>query len=287
MEKRRQDESIPIWLYVVGYGLLVYLFSYTFSFVGGWLGDVLIALLMQMATIGIHEGSHLLAIAINLPRIAVIASGTLGQIGFVLICLGVAAWKKAYFAAAFMGLWLAYSLQNTAIYMLDARDRVLDLVTPIPGADSQAGHDWFNMFSHWGLMPHYKIIGDVTMAAGFGIGVISILLGAYAIVRLWLLRRETLVTPPAQVQKALAIKLKNVVNLNGKQTGASDELFNGYAAMALQFGGRIDAVHMHRAWQEWAARYDTASPYRTAYSLLPPERKVYYEQLANTAVAYG
>jgi len=191
MEKNKRDDSIPIWLYVVGLGLLIYLVLYVYGIATGWLGDVLIMRIMQLATIGLHEGSHLLAMALTMPRIPVIAAGTVGEIGFVLICLGVALWRKAYFAAAFVGLWLAYSFHSTAIYMLDARDRVLNLITPIPGADPQAGHDWFNMFSYWGLMPQYEVIGNVTMASGFGIGVMAVCLGGFAIVRLWRLRRST------------------------------------------------------------------------------------------------
>lgn len=189
MEKNKRDDSIPIWLYVAGWVLLIYLVLYIYGITGGWLGDVLIMTVVQFATIGLHEGSHLLAMALSMPRIPVIAAGTVGEMGFVLLCLGVALWRKAYFAAAFVGLWLAYSLHSTAIYMLDAQDRVLNLITPIPGADPQAGHDWFNMFSYWGLMPQYELIGNITKAAGFGIGVIAICFGAYAIVRLWRIRK--------------------------------------------------------------------------------------------------
>lgn len=189
MEKRNHDKSVPVWLYFVGLGLLVYLFLYVYDIVKGFLGDVLVSMLMQLATLGIHEGSHLLAMALGMPRLAVIAAGTAGQTGFVLICLGVALWRKAYFAAAFIGLWLSYSLRNTAIYMLDAQDRVLNLVTPIPGGDTQAGHDWYNMFSAWGFMSQYKVIGDITMAIGFGIGVMALCFAGYAIVRLILIRR--------------------------------------------------------------------------------------------------
>lgn len=189
MNKNKYSNEVPVWLYDVCLVLLIYLFLYVFKIATGWLGDVLIVSVMQFATIGLHEGSHLLAMALSMPRIPVIAAGTVGEIGFVLLCLGVALWRKAFFAAAFVGLWLAYSLHSTAIYMLDAQDRVLNLITPIPGADPQAGHDWFNMFSYWGLMPQYELIGNITKAAGFGIGVIAICFGAYAIVRLWRIRK--------------------------------------------------------------------------------------------------
>lgn len=277
MTKQKRDDSVPIWLYIVGLGLLIYLFLYVFKFTQGWLGDMLVMQFMQFATIGLHEGSHLVTMALNMPRIVVIAAGTGGQIGFVLLCLGVALWKKAYFVAAFMGLWLSYSLQNTAIYMLDAKDRVLQLISPIPGADPQEGHDWFNMFREWGLMPHYKLIGDVTMAIGFGVGVMAICFGAYAIVRLYKIRRAAPTVPLAEAKAAIAIKLKNAVDANGKQTGARDELFDRYAAMMVEYGALVTSVHLHKAWQEWAARYDAASPYRTLYSLLPQERKAYYD----------
>lgn len=189
MEKNKRYDSIPIWLYIAGWVLLIYLVLYVYGIAAGWLGDVLIMSVMQFATIGLHEGSHLLAMALGMPRIPVIAAGTVGEVGFVLLCLGVAMWRKVYFAAAFVGLWLAYSLHSTAMYMLDAQDRVLNLITPIPGADPQASHDWFNLFSYWGLMPRYELIGNITKAAGFGIGVIAVCFGAYAIVRLWRIRK--------------------------------------------------------------------------------------------------
>lgn len=186
MEKHKRDDSIPVWLYAVGFGLLVYLFLFVFQFVRGGLGDVLIMGLMQFGSIGLHEGSHMVMMAVSAPFIVIVAAGTVGQVGFVLICLAVALWRKAYFAAAFVGLWLSYSLRHTGIYMNDALAQELPFVTPVPVSDpGQAVHDWAYMFGQWGLMPHYKLIGDVTIAAGFGVGVMSVILAAYAIVRLW------------------------------------------------------------------------------------------------------
>lgn len=168
----------------------MYLFLFVYEFIGGWLGSVLIMGVMQFASIGLHEGSHMVMMAVNAPFIVIAAAGTVGQVGFVLICVAVALWRKAYFAAAFMGLWLSYSLRHTGIYMNDALLQELPFVTPVPVSDpSQAVHDWGYMFGQWGLMPHYKLIGDITIAAGFGVGVISIILGAYAIVRLRRMRR--------------------------------------------------------------------------------------------------
>lgn len=188
MDKHKPNDAVPVWLYVPGLALMVYLFLYTFQFMGGWLGDILVMGLVQLASLGIHEASHLVMMAANVPFTVVAVAGTAGQIGFVLLCLAVALWRKAYFAVAYIGVWLSYSLRHTGIYMNDALLQQLPLVTPVPSDTGQVIHDWAYMFGQWGLMPHYKVIGDTTMAIGFGVGVMAICVGGYAIVRLWCIR---------------------------------------------------------------------------------------------------
>ncbi len=75
-----------------------------------------------------------------------------------------------------MGLWLASSLFDMAIYMADARSFDLDLLS----FGEEGGHDWAWLLQHWGVVQHN--LGIASAVRGVGL----LLLGASVLGGLWL-----------------------------------------------------------------------------------------------------
>jgi len=107
----------------------------------------------------IHEGGHLLFSYFG---------QTLQLWGGTILQLLVPALLAWYFAVqaqlpgtVFCSFAFFHSLNGVATYMSDAIARQLPLVTVGAVAD-ESDHDWFNIFSRLGVLPHAVQIGSVT-----------------------------------------------------------------------------------------------------------------------------
>jgi hypothetical protein len=136
----------------------------------GWLGFYLVALLylaknfarltlFDNAHLPIHEAGHLFFSYFG---------ETLHLWGGTIFQLLIPALLALYFAGqrqlpgtAFCILAFFHSLTGVATYMSDAISRALPLVTVGAVAD-ESDHDWYNIFTQLGVLPHAVQIGSLT-----------------------------------------------------------------------------------------------------------------------------
>ncbi|HOY68315.1 MAG TPA: hypothetical protein PLP29_15650 [Candidatus Ozemobacteraceae bacterium] len=126
--------------------------------------------------LGIHETGHLLCTPF-FPTFVSIAAGTIFQLGapfaagiwFLLV--------EDLFALAFCGAWFSVSLTNVAVYVADARARLLPLVSL--GWHKTVIHDWNYMLRELGLLQSDKTIALFLTWTAWGILAISIAWGAW------------------------------------------------------------------------------------------------------------
>jgi len=91
------------------------------------------------------------------------------------------AWRGQTYGAAFCSFMFFNAFYGIGLYMADARDHALPLVSLGVEADSdEIGHDWTYIFGHLGLLEHDRQIGNFTQWAG--------MIGCLAVVG-WLIYR--------------------------------------------------------------------------------------------------
>ena len=114
-------------------------------------------LLIDLVFVPIHEGGHLLFQWFG--ETLHILGGTLLQL-FVPFALAIYFLLQRQAAGTeFCGFFFFEQFLPVATYMADARPQELPLLTV--GDPEFVEHDWFALFSKWGVLPH-----DVTIAAG-------------------------------------------------------------------------------------------------------------------------
>ncbi len=120
-------------------------------------------LLIDHVNLIVHEAGHLLFGWLG---------ATLGWWGGTLLELLVPLALAAYFSfhrqttgAAFAAFFFFENFLYIATYMADARAQMLPLVTV--GDPSLGGHDWFQIFSRLGVLPHDTLIAGWTRALGW------------------------------------------------------------------------------------------------------------------------
>jgi len=86
--------------------------------------------------------------------------GTLGQLMFPLAAGFSFYRQRAALSFAFTMLWLGENLFNIAVYMADARARILPLV-------GNGEHDWTEIFSRWGVLEWDTTIAGLVRMAGW------------------------------------------------------------------------------------------------------------------------
>ena len=122
--------------------------------------------LISDINVAVHEFGHMLFMPFGIPvlgRTMVILGGSLTQVAFPLIFVGYFLQQREdgrrrdVYAAMVCLWWAAINMLGVSIYMNDARARVLTLINGFTGQESD-GHDWYNLFSIWGVLNHDTII---------------------------------------------------------------------------------------------------------------------------------
>lgn len=167
--------SLPLWAYIIGWAVFVYLFVQILSFRAEAASNILLSGL-YFIEFGVHEASHL--IVAFLPQIFVAAAGSIGEIGFTVLILYATIKGKAYFAAVFAGLWIMLAMSNVGRYMADARSQLLPLIGP--GETVQ--HDWNYIFGQLGWLNADTAIGGTLRGLGIAVGVAALGWGLYLII---------------------------------------------------------------------------------------------------------
>ena len=120
---------VPLWLYLIYAGVHQFRDPIGYcSLFGG-------------INLGIHEGGHLLFRFFG--EFICVAGGTIAQLSAPLITAGIFFWQRDYFGICVALGWLSTNLIGVGVYMADAQDMLLPLVTVGGGSENAVvGHDW-------------------------------------------------------------------------------------------------------------------------------------------------
>jgi hypothetical protein len=168
---------LPTWLYVLGWGVFLYVFIQILNFSAAPdNSNHILTMGMYFINLGVHEAAHFATFF--LPPIIVSSAGSIAEIIFALLLLLAAFKGKSYFAAVFTGLWVMFSFISAGIYMSDARAQVLPLIGP----GESLMHDWYYVFSQLGWLNADTLIGGSMRTIGITVGATSLAFGAYLII---------------------------------------------------------------------------------------------------------
>jgi hypothetical protein len=121
---------------------------------------------LDHANLAFHEAGHpffgLLGETLGLY------GGTLGQLVFPIAAAVSFRLRRQAIGVALGGVWLFENFLNIARYMADARAQILPLV-------GGGEHDWYHIFSRWGLLEHDTDIAGITRTLGW-LGMIGCML---------------------------------------------------------------------------------------------------------------
>ena len=131
-----------------------------------------------------HEAGHPLFGYLGNETIMV-WGGTLMQLLVPFLLAVGFAWRGQTAGALFCLFFFFENFIGIALYMGDARDKALPLVSLGVASDDVTGHDWDYIFSHLGLLEHDRQIAAVTRTVGW--------LGMLMVVALlvWMLTRTS------------------------------------------------------------------------------------------------
>jgi hypothetical protein len=97
----------------------------------------------------IHETGHLISRPFG--EFLMVAGGSLFQVILPVVFLGYFLWRKQYYAAAIVGLWVGQSILNVWVYAADAVRMQLVLTSGFTGSEGSF-HDWNYMLERTGLL---------------------------------------------------------------------------------------------------------------------------------------
>ena len=169
-------QEIPKW------GIICWLIFYCLFLVhvyhqnggGTWFDNV------NMVT---HEAGHPLFSYFG-SEMLMVMGGTIMQL-FVPAALAISfAWRGQTAGAIFCTFFFFENFIPIGLYMSDARDKALPLVSLGVASEDVTGHDWEYIFGHMGLLQHCWQIGKATQFLGW--------MGMVAVVGLmfWMLSRK-------------------------------------------------------------------------------------------------
>ncbi len=140
--------------------------------------------------LGIHEAGHLLTR--GLGQFLSSAGGSFLQCLAPIISAFVFLRQRDYFGIAVSFGWLATNLVQVGVYMSDAQQMALPLVTiGDTGGDIEQLHDWHYLFGELGLLSSSEAIGSVTRALGHLSMLICLAGGAWLVRQISALRGRT------------------------------------------------------------------------------------------------
>ena len=129
--------------------------------------------------LGIHEVGHLMFRFFG--EFLYFLGGTILQCAAPVISLTVLMRIPDFFGIPFCGVWLASNFYNVGVYVADARDMALPLVS-VGGGD--ACHDWNYLLSQAGLLHFDRFFGGIFSVAAFFCSCFSLSLGCYMVFRM-------------------------------------------------------------------------------------------------------
>ena len=123
----------------------------------------------------IHETGHLIFRLFG--EFMMVAGGSLFQVILPAVFVGYFLWRKQYYAAAIVGLWVGQSILNVWVYAADAVKMQLVLTSGFTGSEGSF-HDWNYLLERTGLLNSTNKVAGVIRF----IGTLTILASASAAV---------------------------------------------------------------------------------------------------------
>ncbi len=162
-------------------------------FLDGAMGDGIFLFLLHNVNLVFHEAGHFILTLLNFGRIPVILGGSLGQLAIPLIVCIAFFQERDRAGFAFAGVWFFENFLDIAVYMADSRA----LILPLIGGMGEDGHDWRNLFLHWGVLEKdLKIAGIIEAMGWTGMALFWFWLGWS-----WTLTKEGETNPPPKAYK--------------------------------------------------------------------------------------
>ena len=135
--------------------------------------DAIMASWMHWPTLVVHEAGHILASPFG--RFPMLLGGTLLQVALPLAFAVYFQLSRQPFSAALVLLWVSFALVDGAVYVADARERALPLITFDPDT-----HDWWQLLGMLDLLPRDDLIAGLFHAQGFTAWIAAVILGSRA-----------------------------------------------------------------------------------------------------------
>lgn len=115
--------------------------------------------LLRDVVLAVHEAGHMLFMPFG--EFMMVLGGTLFQVTLPLVFVGYFALKRDFYAACFLLFWEALSLTDAALYIGDARERQLPLLSGDP-----TSHDWTWLLIQLNALQHDRSIASAVRAIG-------------------------------------------------------------------------------------------------------------------------
>jgi len=128
----------------------------------------------------IHETGHLVFRPFG--EFMTIAGGSLFQVIVPLVFFGYFAWRRQFYSAAIVALWVGQSIINVYVYAADAVVMQLVLTSGFTGSEGSF-HDWNYLLTATGLLSSTKTVAGIIRFVGtltiLGAGACSIYYSLY------------------------------------------------------------------------------------------------------------
>ena len=111
----------------------------------------------------IHETGHLLFRPFG--EFITIAGGSLFQVIMPLIFVGYFAWRRQFYSAVIVALWVGQSILNVYVYAADAVVMRLVLTSGFTGSEGSF-HDWNYLLTATGLLASTKTVAGIIRVIG-------------------------------------------------------------------------------------------------------------------------
>jgi hypothetical protein len=148
--------------------------------------------LFKGLNLGIHELGHFVFMFFG--QFITAAGGTILQLLVPLIGVVMFYRQRDYFAIAVAFCWFATNWFDVAVYVGDARDLMLPLVSPFGGGeddDGTAGHDWNYMLGELGLLEWDTRFATLARLLGIGSMLIGLIFGAWLLFKMITLEKDS------------------------------------------------------------------------------------------------
>ncbi len=140
------------------------IFAILLSFYFLWIAwDPMQGSFLDNVDLPIHETGHLLFRPLG--EFMMIAGGSLFQVIFPLIFAGYFVWRRQFYSAAIVMLWVGQSVLNVWVYASDAIVMQLVLTSGFTGSEGSF-HDWNYLLTSTGLLESTKGVAKIIRFVG-------------------------------------------------------------------------------------------------------------------------